>query len=244
MCLLDESIFVEKRKKKELEEKLVSWYKKEGRSFPWRENGLTPYEVLIAEMMLQKTRAEMVPKVYSTFLKKYPNIKALQLASLNDIINTLKPLGLYNRRARWMKKIAETLVERYEGLVPKDPDALISLPGVGMYIVNAILCFSFDKPVIPLDVNVARVLGRVTGSLFNGDLRKNKELHKLITQLIPEKDVKEFNWALMDLGAIICTPKNPKHKNCPLALICKYALTHDKGVILSTSSIHDHKFPA
>lgn len=218
--------------KEELARKLVKWYRKEGRKFPWREEGLKPYEIMIAEMMLQKTRAEMVAKAYADFLKKYPDIHSLNSASLEDIAKILKPLGLYNRRAKWMKTISKILVEEYEGEVPSKLANLLALPGIGIYIANAVLCFAYSEPVAVVDVNVARVIARVEGIELKKDLRRNRKLHELVGQIVPSRHFKEFNWALIDLGAVICTSTNPKHQICPVTYLCAFAKgidEHSKG---------------
>jgi A/G-specific adenine glycosylase len=214
---------VDREARKAIAEKLVKWYEIKGRQFSWRKEGLEPYHILIAEMMLQKTRAEMVERVYRDFLGKYPNPQTLAVATVEEIASCLKPLGLYNRRARWMKVISETLVSRYQGKLPKEKKDLMDLPGIGAYIVHAILCFAYDKPVPLVDVNVARVLGRVASIEVSGDLRRNRKLHKVAAELVPKKKFKEFNWALVDLGALVCTSKNPKHHDCPIASFCKFA---------------------
>lgn len=213
---------MDRNKREEVARRLVEWYKKQGRRFPWRKEGLKPYDILIAEMMLQKTRAEMVVKAYSGFLERYPNPRSLNSASVEEIAQVLKPLGLYNRRAKWMKTIAGTLVKKYDGKLPREREALLDLPGLGMYNANAILCFAYNEPVPLIDVNVARVLGRVADVEVTGDLRRNEKLHELAAQLVPKKDFKEFNWALIDLGATVCTSKNPGHDRCPLASLCRH----------------------
>ena len=219
---------MDKKRRKEVSRRLIEWYERVGRRFPWRNEGLKPYDVLIAEMMLQKTRAEMVVKAYLSFLERYPDPRSLESATVEEIAQVLKPLGLYNRRARWMKTIAGVLIEKYGGKVPSDREALLDLPGLGMYNANAILCFAYNEPVPLIDVNVARVLGRVADIEVRGDLRRNEKLQKLAAQLVPKKDFKEFNWALIDLGATVCTSKNPEHDRCPLASLCKHVLQQKK----------------
>lgn len=215
---------MDRSRREEIARRLVEWYNKEGKRLPWRMEGLRPYDILMAEMMLQKTRANMVARAYSSFLERYPNFQSLAFASVKEIAQILKPLGLYNRRARWMKAIAETIVKKYAGKLPRKRETLLALPGLGMYNANAILCFACNKAVPLVDVNVARVLGRVASIKVSGDLRRNKELYDLASQLVPEKNFKEFNWALLDLGSTICTPKNPKHNVCPIASLCEHAL--------------------
>jgi A/G-specific adenine glycosylase len=213
---------MDREARKEIAEKLVKWYESKGRQFPWRKEGLQPYGILIAEMMLQKTRAEMVERVYCDFLGKYPNPQTLAATSVEEVARCLKPLGLYNRRARWMKVISETLVSKYQGKLPKEKKDLMDLPGIGAYIAHAILCFAHNKPVPLVDVNIARVLGRVASIQVSGDLRRNRKLHKVAAELVPKKKFKEFNWALVDLGALVCTSTNPKHHDCPIASLCKF----------------------
>lgn len=173
-------------------------------------------------MMLQKTRAEMVSRVYGIFLSKYPDVRSLRSASVEDISKALKPLGLYKRRANWMRSISETLLKNHNGGLPRESKMLEELPGIGAYIASAILCYAYDKPVAVVDVNVARILSRAFGIEASKDIRRDKELQCLALELVPSVGFKEFNWGLMDLGASVCTARNPKHDSCPVSSFCDY----------------------
>lgn len=217
-------------KKLEIAEIMISWYKRNGRKFPWRDKETKPYAILIAEMMLQRTRAQMVVDVYSLFLEKYPDIKSLSKANINSLSLMLKPLGLHNRRAYWMKRIAELLVQKYGSEIPQQRQDLEKLPGLGTYIVNAILCFAFGKKVPIVDSNVARIFSRLDDIKVKHDLRRSPELHELAKRLIPTHSIKEYNWAILDLGATICTPKNPQHNVCPLQSLCIYSMQKNSKI--------------
>jgi len=201
---------------------LLNWFVKNKRDFPWR-NEKDPYKILIAEKMLQKTKANNVVKVYVDFLHRYPTPTHLAKANIKSIKKCIKPLGLQNQRSRELKKIATTLVKKYKGKIPNDEKSLSSIIGIGKYTRNAILCFAFDENRPIVDVNVLRILQRVFGIRSAGDIRNDEHMWKFAANLLPLGKSKEFNWALLDFASQVCTSKRPKCSTCPMNFICKYS---------------------
>ncbi len=203
-------------------EKIVCWYRNFGRlDLLWRKT-TNPYEILIAEMMLQKTHAvEQVLPVYKVFLVKYPNIESLSEAEEIEIKKIICSLGLQNVRSRRFKQLGVILKEEFEGKVPNEYSELVCLPGVGEYIANAVLCMAFNKSTVMVDSNFGRVLGRIYDGKEDYPPSKNKTW-KIAKILIPKNNCREFNLGIIDLGALICTPKNPKCELCPFSENCIY----------------------
>lgn len=197
-------------------DQLINWYKKKGRKFLWRTENPDPYTILISEVMLQKTVASNVQNVISRFLNKFPDIETLAKASIERIEEEIKPLGIYRRRAKALKKMAEEILYRYRGEIPKKEEDLLSLPMVGKYVASALRCFAFNEDVPVIDVNVSRVMKRVF------DLKDESQIEDKLLKIIPKGQSKIFNWALLDFGSLVCRSKNPLHDICPIAAICKY----------------------
>ena len=200
---------------------LLKWYEQNHRDFPWR--GVSdPYAILISEILLQKTRAENVVTVFNKFIVKYPNANKLSNASFTDIKNEIKRLGLHTQRASKMQNLARILVEKYNGKIPNNRKELLELPGIGIYIANAVLCFAFNCDVPLLDTNIGRIIERVFSVKVTGEERKKIRVWNLIAEFLPEGKSREYNYSLIDFGAKVCTARNPKHNLCPLIEICDY----------------------
>lgn len=198
---------------------MIEWYERNGRSYAWRSQD-DPYKVLVSEIMLQQTNADKVLPVYQRFTEQYPNIRALAQAELPDLVSLIKPIGL-GYRARRLKRVAEKLVAEYEGEVPAKEEALLALPGIGRYISNAILCFAFGKRTALLDVNVVRLYNRVFGiTSEKARPRDDGKLWKFAQEMLPANRFKEYNLALIDFSAQICTPRKPKCQECPASSMC------------------------
>ena len=164
----------------EISKEIENWYESNGRSFPWRKKNISPFEVLVTEFLLWKTRAENVQRFFNGFIEKYDSPEKLAKASFKSLAEEIKPLGLYERRAKLLIKIGRFLLNKE---IPKTEEKLEQLPGVGQYIARAILCFGYRLPIIPVDNNVQRVIKRVFG-LHIQNLRKlKKEEHKLLSKL-------------------------------------------------------------
>ncbi len=209
------------KKKQHFVEELLSWFGKNRRDFPWRKTK-DPYKILIAEVMLQRTRADQVKKIYRDFLKEFPTIKSLYLASPERVKRYFSKLGL-GWRAEKTIALAKVLVEKYGGKIPCNKKELLSIPSIGEYISSAILSFAYNKPVAVVDSNVIRVLSRYFGISPRGEGRRDPAIHRLASDLVPPDRHREFNWAVIDLAATICTPRNPRCGNCPLSQFCFFA---------------------
>lgn len=200
---------------------LLSWYTKNGRTFPWRKPSASKYQVIIAEVLLQRTRADVIANFLPGFIKKYPSWNKLSRASIDDLQRELHPIGLWKRRATSINALSQELV-KLRGRFPRDRGQIEALPGVGQYITNAILLFCHGEPQPLLDGNMARVLERVFGPRTMADIRYDPYLQKLALDIVQCKTPKEVNWAILDLAATICLGRKPVCENCPLSSMCDY----------------------
>lgn len=209
------------RRRDKFANEIIEWYEKNGRDFPWRTMELTPFQFLVAELMLQKTNANQVEKVFVDFIKKYPNCIKILKASLIELQEEFRSLGLFRRRVRDLRKLCKIIVKKNNGF-PNSKEDLKKLPGVGEYIARAVSCFAFDQRIPIIDSNVARVISRVFSFPIKGAPSRDKSLAKKMVKLIPKKNYKKFNYGILDFAALICVPRNPDHKICPLKSICDY----------------------
>jgi len=205
---------------------LVAWFHTNGRKFIWRENK-EPYVVLISEVLLKKTSARVVNQFLPSFLQTYGNVYAMNRATLKELEDALAPLGLSVQRGKQLQSLARTLVQSYEGVIPDERDKLLQLPGVGEYTAAAVLCFAYGKPVAIVDTNVARIVTRFYGiEPTRCEARRSPEVWEKAQCLVNQnsKHSRETNWALLDLGALVCKPSGPKCDECPLSSNCAFAI--------------------
>jgi A/G-specific adenine glycosylase len=208
---------IPKGKKRKFQKGLLKWYEEFGRDLPWRRTS-DPYKILVSEVMLQQTQVDRVIPKFHEFLGKYPTLRDLAGAHPDDVRKTWYPLG-YNVRPYRLHGIACEAVERYGGVIPNKAEELLSLKGIGRYTAGAIRTFAFNKDAPILDTNVMRVLHRIF--IGKGDAKKNKaDLWLLSENLIPKGKGYDFNQALMDFGAMVCTARKPLCLLCPLRNIC------------------------
>ena len=198
---------------------LLAWFKQARRPLPWRMQ-YDPYGVWISEIMLQQTQVEAVLPYYQRWMERFPSIESLAVAKEQDVLKAWEGLGYYSR-ARNAHKAAHILVENFSGRLPDDPQALLTLPGIGRYTANAIASIAFNQPVPVVDGNVARVLGRV----FKIDAparspASDQMLWSFAEKALPADSPRSFNEGLMELGALICRPRSPKCPECPLETLC------------------------
>jgi len=125
-------------------------------------------------------------------------------------------------RAKLVKRLAEELVNRFKGEIPKERDLLLSLPAVGEYMADAVLCFAYGNDVAVVDANVCRIIGRVFGIVSKGEARRDRRFRSVAQKMVPSGKANEFNWAMIDFAALICTSRNPKHDICQLNIFCSY----------------------
>jgi A/G-specific adenine glycosylase len=202
--------------------KILKWYDNNKRSLPWRKNvslQKRQYYTLVSEFMLQQTQVATVIPYFNRFIRDIPNFKSLAKVQNKKLLKLWEGLGYYSR-AKNIKKTAKVITKRFKGKIPNDYEDLLSLPGIGNYTANAILAIAFNKPFIPLDGNIERVLKRY---LY---LKKDKDIEK--DNLIKKKSIfgvssrsSDYAQALMELGALICKPTNPQCNQCPISNKCK-----------------------
>jgi A/G-specific adenine glycosylase len=200
--------------------RLLTWYGRHGRDLPWRKTD-DPYHILVSEIMLQQTQVDRVLPKYAEWLDKYPSMEALAGAPEQDVTRTWYPLG-YNIRPKRLQSIARESVAKYGGRLPSDEATLLSFKGIGAYTAGAIRSFAFRERAAILDTNVARVLFRVF--VAKGDPKSHamkRHLWKISETVMPQRQVFDFNQALMDFGAMICVARNPKCLVCPMAKSCR-----------------------
>lgn len=205
--------------------RLLAWFDRHARDLPWRRRR-DPYAVWISEVMLQQTQVATVIGYFQRFLKEFPSIAALAAADEQQVLRVWEGLGYY-RRARALHQAARRLTADHAGQIPNDPDILSRLPGLGRYTVNAILSQAYERRLPILETNSRRVLCRLLGE--RGDLAAAPVLERLwaaATMLLPQRRVGAFNQALMELGALICTPDKPGCTRCPLSRHCA---AHQQG---------------
>lgn len=208
--------------------KIRQWYALNGRNFPWRKKSRSNYEIIISEVLLQRTRAETIFRYYSKFLKKYPSWVSLSDGREKSLQRILEPIGLWRQRATALLSLARS-VKKLRGKLPTSREALERLPGVGQYIANAVLviCHGAREPL--LDGNVARVLERFFGPRKLVDIRYDPYLQTLSRKVLPRKNIKEFNWGVLDLAALVCIAKKPRCNKCPLVPRCLYYSNYSLG---------------
>ena len=200
--------------------KLLAWYDEFGRDLPWRTRGAhpNPYTVWISEIMLQQTTVKTVIPYFYRFTEKFPTIQSLANADIDDVLLMWQGLGYYTR-ARKMHECARILVDKYGGKFPQTHDELLRLPGIGPYTAASISSLAFDKPEAVVDGNVIRVISRVYG-IRESTSESLPDIIQKAKNLMPEKRAADYTSAIMDLGATVCTPKNPSCTSCPFEKCC------------------------
>jgi len=202
---------------------LLAWYDDSRRALPWREDP-TWYRVWISEIMLQQTTVKAVLPYFEAFLLAFPTVETLAAAKEEDVLSLWAGLGYYSR-ARNLLKAARLICSEHEGIFPARFESALALPGIGRYTAGAILSIAFGLPSPVVDGNVSRVLVRYLGFTGQWDTRSARALWELLSGLVNDQAVKgrvgDFNQALMELGATVCTPRNPVCPACPLAGSCE-----------------------
>ena len=199
--------------------RIINWYKKDGRhDLPWRKN-ISPYSIWISEIMLQQTQVKTVIPYFNKFTKKYPNLKALLLASEDEILAQWSGLGFY-RRAKNIYKACRVISEDFNNKLPTNINDLESLPGIGRSTAGAIMSIAFNVGYPILDANVKRVLGRYKKISFKTENEKQKKLWLISEELTPNKESFEYTQGIMDLGATHCSKSKPNCDLCPVSNDC------------------------
>jgi A/G-specific adenine glycosylase len=197
----------------EFRSQLLAWYEVNARDLPWRKNR-DPYRVWISEIMLQQTRVAAVIEHYRQFLRRFPTVEKLAAARESSVLAAWSGLGYY-RRARMLRAAAKVVAYRLGGKFPSTSAGLRDLPGIGPYTAAAVASIAFDEPAAAVDGNVERVIERISGAGFS-----NRRIWKTAGQLLDRDRPGDFNQAMMELGATVCTPRAPACLTCPVADLC------------------------
>ena len=212
------------------QENLIQWYKTHGRDLPWRRTK-DPYAIWISEIMLQQTQVETVKPYFLRFIDTLPTIESLANADEDTAFKLWEGLGYY-RRIRHMQEAAKDMMLRHNGTFPDSYEEILKLKGIGNYTASAIssIAFGLEKGVI--DGNTLRILSRIYNRQDNIALDKTKKTYQiLMDELIKDCDPSDFNQGMMDLGAMICTPRNPKCDQCPVQSLCMAYAKNTAGIL-------------
>jgi len=214
------SLILTTSKKEKIQTRLLRWFEKNGRNLLWRRTS-DPYAIWVSEIMLQQTQVGTVTSYYQRFLKSFPTVHHLAKANLSKVLKVWEGLGYYSR-GRNLHRASKIVLNHFHGKIPSNLRDLLSLPGIGRSTAGAILSFAYDKEAAILDGNAKRVLSRVFAVSGNPVGGKTEGLLWGISEfLIPKGRSNPFNQALMDLGSMLCTPKDPQCPHCPLRNLCR-----------------------
>lgn len=207
------------RKRDDVRIGLRRWYRRHARDLPWRRNR-DPYRVLVSEIMLQQTQVERVRIGYAAFLRSFPSLRSLARARRSDVVVAWGGMG-YNNRAVRLHELARTVTRNYRGTVPSTVEDLLALPGIGRYTANAVMTFAFGARCPLVEVNIRRVLSRVFSRMRDtASLVEEEAAWKLAAEILPARATGDWHQALMDLGATVCSARQPRCGECPLASHC------------------------
>jgi len=205
--------------KQSFRRRLLAWYAKHKRDLPWRKSS-NPYRVWVSEVMLQQTQVETVKPYFQRFMKAFPTVKKLAAANEQEVLRLWEGLGYY-RRARGLHAAAQQIVSEHSGRFPHDVAALQTLPGIGRYTAGAIVSIAYDQRAPILEANTIRLFARLIG--YREDPTKSagqKVLWQTAEEVLPRKEIANFNQGLMELGSLVCQPANPQCDQCPVATLC------------------------
>jgi A/G-specific adenine glycosylase len=203
----------------EFRSRLIAWFREQGRDLPWRHTH-DPYAILVSEIMLQQTQVITVIDYYNRWMKRFPTVSALANAPEADVLHAWQGLGYYSR-ARNLHRAAQKILEQHGGVFPRDVEQIRTLPGVGRYTAGAVATFAFDLPEATVDANIARVIARLINSSEPIDSASGQDiLWENAAHWQPEQNARLFNSALMELGALVCTPRGAACLVCPVRAFC------------------------
>jgi A/G-specific adenine glycosylase len=205
---------------------LLRWGRENRRSFPWRDEA-DPFRILVAEILLQRSRGRTVAPVYTELWRRWPDASALSKARAESIRSVIRPLGLI-RRAETLKALATEVVAL--GGVPSTLDGLLDLPGVGQYAASATRAVAFERRQATVDGVTARVYRRYFGLDDELSASTDRELWAVVDRVTPRTGVREWNWAALDLAATVCLPSRPRCEVCPLTSDCRWSVAHEARV--------------
>lgn len=200
---------------------LLQWGRDNFRYYPWRETK-DPYKILIAEILLHRTRADQVVPLYQKFIIRFPTIRAIVEADIDEIKELLASAGLF-WRIDLIYRMAQVIESDFNGKIPQDKQDLLSLPGVGNYIASAIRCFAWNHPEILVDTNTVRITGRIFGINVNHGSRRQEKFLLKMEELLDRENPADFNFAILDLGSKICLSRKTLCEKCPISSFCESA---------------------
>lgn len=196
---------------------ILDWYKENKRDFPWR-TSKSLYQILVTEILLQKTIALNVSNIYYDFYTKYNNFKSIFDARITDLQSDIKGLGLSNKRTKILKDLSKMIITDYRGEIPRDTEILKKVDGIADYVSNAFVCFGLNQRTFFFDVNIKRFIQRVFKP--QETKVKNESIYTELDKLLPKTDFKYLYWAILDLGNKICSKNKPKCEICPISDNC------------------------
>ena len=218
------------QKRAAVQDLILEWAAAHLRDYPWRNVSRSAYEILVAEVLLKRTTATAAGRVYRDFINQFPSPQHLAHAPISTIARALSNVGLQQQRARSFKALAHYLIANEAGQVPTTLPRLLKIPGLGAYGARAVLSFGHGIPAAILDANVERILHR----LFLDSLPERPSqdlLQELADQLLPTTDHRDYNFALLDLGGVVCRYVDPRCHECPLNTVCDYRQQYTAGKI-------------
>jgi A/G-specific adenine glycosylase len=200
--------------------RLLRWFRRHGRDLPWRRTR-DPYRIVVSEFMLQQTQVSRVEEYYPRFLAAFPTIRHLADAPPRAVREQWDGLGYY-RRAANLHALAQSVVDRHQGIIPPDRDSLRSLPGIGRYTAGAVLTFAYEHAEPAVDTNVGRVIRRAFHPRARKDARGERKVWDTAARLVPKAGPSawSFNQAIMELGALVCTARQARCRVCPVRNVC------------------------
>ena len=205
---------------KSFQNRLIGWFRKHQRDLPWRRTR-DPYAILVSEIMLQQTQVATVVDYYERWMRRFPDVQTLAATSEADVLQMWQGLGYYSR-ARNLRRAAMAVSEQFDGKFPRDLESIRALPGVGRYTAGAVATFAFNAPTPIIDANIARVLSRLADFREPIDSTTGQRaLWEFAAPLVPQKNARDFNSALMELGALVCSPRQPQCGSCAVREFCR-----------------------
>jgi len=202
-------------------ERILDWYKGNKRDYPWRKSR-SLYQILVTEILLQKTIALNVSNIYNDFFTKYEDFSTIYNADITNLQSDIKGLGLSNKRAKILKDLSQMILTDYSGEIPKDTEILKTVNGIADYVSNAFACFGLNDRTFFFDVNIKRFIQRV---FKPQDVKVSPDIiYTELDKLLPKTDFKYMYWAILDFGYKICSKNNPKCELCPISDKCFYYL--------------------
>lgn len=211
-------------------ETLLEWARNNLINYPWRKKR-NPYRVLIAEILLHRTRAEQIIAPYTSLLAECPDMYSLARTDIRKLHDLLGSLGL-RWRVDLLHAMAQDIVGKLDGNIPEDKESLMKLPGVSHYIASAVRCFAYGYPDPILDTNTLRVVGRVFGVAITDSSRRSKKMMEFMETIIDKEEPDLFNYGLLDFGKMICMKRKPACEKCPMSF-CQFGKSrHSRGVVV------------